>query len=544
MTRDMRIYHLVLPLFICGCTARAEPVEPFGFSTESLLQHRLEGPREVDAQASSYDDVGVLVTIGLDGAVTDARADPQGTMGRDAGPAIAAARRWRFRPFNYRGRPVVAQGRVEISYRGRGEWGDPNAQFPPIDYASLRIELTRSACYGACPDYAVRIDGSGDVLFTTREPALAGAPEVHREFNRNIGVLIPGIHRGRIERPALDALIARFREARFFSLKSDYTAGVTDNPTYQLRFTSGGRSWAVTDYVGREAGMPAVVTALENEVDRVAGTARWTDGNEETVAALRQEGFDFSAWNAMLIAATATVERLVPRAPDNLIIGLIEAGLPLDRRFGQDADAAPLGEVLLLGAVRSHRPALFAALAGRGWLGRIPRDHLSLAFAEGAGGCDPAVARALVGAGADPRARTPLAPDPEIADEQGSTALLSALASYGPCHDVNVAPLIDTLLALGVDINAANQRGQTALFMVDDPALQERLLAAGARVDVRDRDGNSAALSSWTDVIALRLLEAGADPHGRDFEGKTLREQARIRNMPAVLRWLDAHNIR
>lgn len=542
----MRVYHIILILLVAACTAQAEPV-PIGFDKESLLRRRLDGPQEV-AVPRAEDTTGVvgvpiIVTIAEDGRVTDARPDSQWTRESNTAPAIAAARRWRFRPFTYRGRPVVAQGTVEIAYRGPELWGDRTAQFPPVDYASLRIELVRSACYGECPDYSVSIDGAGNVLFSTRTPPLEGDAAVHRQYGGVPGVLVPGVHRSRIDRATLDVLIARFREARFFTLRPEYRAGITDSSTYRLRFSSGGRTWTVTDYVGGTVGMPAVVTALEDEVDRVAGTARWTDGGEGTVAALRSEGFDFTSRRAMQMAAIATLLRLAPSAPDRFVIELVEAGVPLDRTLGTGTEAVPLGEVLLLGAVRNHRPDLFAYLAGKGWLTRIPRDRLSLAFAEGGGGCEPAVARALVGAGADPMARTPRATDPELADNHGGTALIIATGPYGPCSRSDIIPLIESLIALGVDVNAADQKGETALFGIENPEIQERLLAAGARADVRDSAGNSPAFSSWTDVIVLRLLDAGADPNGRYDDGLSLRQQARVRHMPAVVAWLDARGI-
>lgn len=544
----MRIYHILLPLFLAACIAQAQPAAPFGFDTESLMRHRIEGAQEIDVPAEHAESgawgLYVRVTIDPEGRVTDAQPDRQSGLSGHYGPALAAARHWRFRPFSYRGRPVTAQGSVEIAYRGPALWGNPNAQFPPVDYASLRIELVRSACFGECPDYSVRIDGSGNVLFSTTEPSLEGAAGVHREFSRVPGVVLPGVHRSRIDRAALDALIARFREARFFNLRAEYTGGATDNPTYQLRFTSGGRSWTVSDYIGRTAGMPAAVTALEDEVDRVAGTARWVVGSADSVAALGEEGFDFSSRRAMQVAVMATVQRMTPRAPDRFVIDLIRAGLPLDQSFGTAPETAPLGELLLLGAIRNNRPALFAFLTERGWLARLPRERLSLAFAEGGGGCDPAVARALVAAGADPMARTPRTNDSDSADDAGGTALILATAQYGACREVDIAPLVPALVALGVDINGTDQKGETALFGIENPELQEVLLTAGARADVRDREGNSPAFSSWTDVIVLRLLEAGADPRGHYFDNKTLRQQAHERNMPAVLRWLDAHNLR
>ncbi len=223
-----------------------------------------------------------------------------------------------------------------------------------------------------------------------------------------------------------------------------------------------------------------------------------------------------------------------------MIVGLVEAGVSPEHPivFDIGEPATPLGESLLLGAIGPHRPALFAYLAKRGWLTRVPRERLSQAFAEGGGGCDPVVARALVESGVDPKTRI------RGGERAGATALITAVRAHGPCHGVDLKPVVDTLVALGVDINAANDAGETVLYGVEDPELQERLLAAGARADVRDKKGNSPAFSSWNDRIVLGLLDAGADPKGRYYDGKTLREQARERDMPSVLAWLDAHRIK
>jgi hypothetical protein len=511
------------------------------FDDATLARHRLEGETNVAVPASAgsaMSGADIMVTVSPEGAVVAAVADRKRNFeGSDPGPALAAARRWKFRPFHYRGEAVAARGTVTIAYRTPPRKRDPDAPFPLIDYSNLRIGLTRSACFGSCPDYSVTIDGSGGVFFTTRAPALKGGGDAHRQFGPGRGVLLPGEHRARIDRITLDALIERFRAAHFFGLGPEYSAPVTDLPTYVLEFETGGRSWTVTDYAGRMAGMPPVVTELEEAVDEAAGTARWVTGDESSIAALRGEGFDFRSQRASELAAYLA---LAGDAPDGLIVGLVEAGVSPDRPivFDSGEPVTPLGETLLVGAIGRHRPALFAYLAKRGWLARIPRDQLASAFAEGGGGCDPAVARALVESGVDPKART------RGGERSGATALIAAVRANGPCDGVDLKPVIDTLVALGVDINAANDAGETVIYGVEDPELQEHLLAAGARADVRDRKGNSPAFSSWNDRIVLGLLDAGANPKGRYYDGKSLREQARERDMPSVLAWLDAHRVR
>jgi hypothetical protein len=525
---------VALPLLAAFAAAEARP--PIVFGSDMLERHRLEGETKValpGRAGPSTAQVPVMLTISPKGEVLDAKVDPkQDFGGSDPAAAIASARRWKFRPFRYRGEAVAARGIVTIAYRSPPRWRDPGEPFPPIDYSTLRIALTRSACFGSCPDYSVTIDGGGAVHFTTVYPALKGAGEAHRGSGTGRGVLLPGEHRARIDRATLDSLVERFRAARFFGLEAEYAAPITDVPTYVLRFETGGRSWAVSDYAGDLAGMPAVVTELEEAVDRAAGTARWVTGDESSVASLKEEGFDFRSQRAAELAAYLA---LAGTAPDGLIIGLVEAGVSPDYPIVFDVGEAPtpLGETLMIGAIGPHRPALFAYLAKLGWLARVPRERLAQAFAEGGGGCDPAVAKALVESGVDPGTRT----------RAGATALITAVRPDGPCRGMDLRPVIDTLVALGVDINAANELGETVLYGLEDPDLQEQLLAAGARADVRDRKGNSPAFSSWNDRIVLGLLDSGADPKGRYDDGKSLREQALERDMPSVLAWLDSHRI-
>jgi hypothetical protein len=565
----MRVYHLISLLLIIFLAGAGKARVPLVFDSDSLLEHRISGEQRLTVSSPREwpPDISVRVTIDTNGQVTDARVTDDGwsdvipraeSLGEAAdgrrsrasvqdemlATAVAVARRWRFQPFFYRGQPVVAQGDIRLDLTGPGSWRDPQAPMPPIDYAHLRIELTRSECLGACPDYRVMIDGDGLVIFSTREAALPGASTARHAFAPVHGVLLAGVHQSRLDRPALDALIERFRQAHFFGLQREYVAGATDAPTFVLTFSTGGHSWTVTDYIGSWAGMPAVMSALEDAVDEVAGTSRWIKGNHETVPALRAEGFDFQSDAAVALAQRATAYFFLGEdgASDQFVIDLLDAGLPLERSVPGvgGITAMPLGRALLVDAALAHRPQLFADLARRGWLDRMDRASLSGVFAESGGGCDPQIARALIGAGADPMARTRVRSNDDEAG--GATALMVALRTYG-CGGDDKRPVVAALLALGVDVNATDDTGKTAIFGIEDPRLQEQLLAAGARADVRDRQGNSPAFSSWNDRIVLGLLDAGADPRGHYYDGKTLRQQARARNMPSVLAWLDAHNV-
>jgi hypothetical protein len=143
-------------------------------------------------------------------------------------------------------------------------WALVPRSFPePWGLKSVKIELSRSVCYGRCPAYSVTIRGDGSV-----------------HFDGQRFVQIPGKHDARIAPDAVRELVRQFEKAKFFAAGDKYIAEVTDNPTYTLALTVGGKTKTVTDYVGEQVGMPLVITDLENAVDEAAGTERWIKGDE------------------------------------------------------------------------------------------------------------------------------------------------------------------------------------------------------------------------------------------------------------------------
>lgn len=89
---------------------------------------------------------------------------------------------------------------------------------------------------------------------------------------------LPGTHRTKVDSAAVKALVRQFRDARFFDLKNEYVFRAIKGPTYTVSIDTGHGSKKVVDYAGHKAGMPATVTALEEAIDRVAGTRRWIVG--------------------------------------------------------------------------------------------------------------------------------------------------------------------------------------------------------------------------------------------------------------------------
>lgn len=123
---------------------------------------------------------------------------------------------------------------------------------------NVEIRLARGACFGFCPVYSVTINGAG---------------EVHYE-GRNF-VNIVGQRTASIPTENVARLVARFEEIGFDNLQDAYRAEVTDLPTYTVTLTRDGHTKTVVDYGGVSAGMPRAVRDLQDEIDRVAGTAQW-----------------------------------------------------------------------------------------------------------------------------------------------------------------------------------------------------------------------------------------------------------------------------
>lgn len=131
--------------------------------------------------------------------------------------------------------------------------------FPDIkDWSSLHITLTRGMCLGRCPAYSVEIDGDGTVTYQGDDY-----------------VLVKGKQLAHISAQAVRDLFELFRAADYFSSLDSYTAPVTDFPSFSTSIEFDGHKKSVTDYVGRAVGMPKELIALEDAIDKTAGTDRW-----------------------------------------------------------------------------------------------------------------------------------------------------------------------------------------------------------------------------------------------------------------------------
>jgi uncharacterized protein DUF6438 len=140
-----------------------------------------------------------------------------------------------------------------------GQPPNVHVAFPEIrDWKSLRITLSRGACYGRCPTYQIEIHGDGTVLYDGKE-----------------NVATRGKQTAKISHASLVQLVEVFRKADYFSLADKYVSGVTDNPTYVSSISFDGVSKSVLDYAGRKVGMPPSVSDVEDAIDHLSGADKW-----------------------------------------------------------------------------------------------------------------------------------------------------------------------------------------------------------------------------------------------------------------------------
>lgn len=135
---------------------------------------------------------------------------------------------------------------------------DPTHDAPAYS-AEDTLTLERTRCFGFCPDYTVTINGEGAVTYNGR--AFVGAT---------------GARTAQADPVETARLFSRADEIGFFSLRDEYRANVSDLPTATITYVRAGERKSVLDYGGGMAGMPESVGQLQDEIDRVAGTAQWT----------------------------------------------------------------------------------------------------------------------------------------------------------------------------------------------------------------------------------------------------------------------------
>lgn len=155
-------------------------------------------------------------------------------------------------------RPLTLLGALALA-------GCAHAQQPAPAVDGAVVTLERTACYGSCPIYSVRLSDDGTVRFVGE---------------RNVTMV--GTAEGTVKPKRVRALARRFGAADYWKLADRYMPGeancpryAADLPTVITSITIAGKTKRVEHDHGC-AGVPPALLALEMAVDSVGKTARWT----------------------------------------------------------------------------------------------------------------------------------------------------------------------------------------------------------------------------------------------------------------------------
>jgi ankyrin repeat protein len=463
--------------------------------------------------------IALQVIVNTSGYVDSAKAVEGPEEFRDEAERIETGRR--FQPFEKDGAAVRAAFTDYVFVVPPEEWASPRVPFPAIqDWNTLRIKLTRTGCYGTCPDYSVELRGDGEVRF---------------EGEGN--VLLAGHHHGRISKEALGDLVAAFRAADYFSVKDEYVSMTTDLPTYTTSIEFDGRRKTVKDYDGYRAGIPEAAARLENKIDEAAATDKWTAGTAETGPSLLAEGWDFKSHS---IENRALFTNVIQRRSNQLIQFFIQHGAPAldppEKGFSPLAAAASTGNSALVTQLigkRRHLPAplLACVLLGAAASGDLTTFRLVLDKGARVNGplCEdepPLIAAAGSGKPEVVNEILKYHPDVNAKEPEGGT-VLSLFLERG-LHQDKMPEIVTALVAAGADVNVRGDDNETPIFKVCDfPELVSLLVKAGADVNAQDDSGETALRSCGDHDYLNALIAAGADLSLRDRQGRTAAEAAR-----------------
>jgi ankyrin repeat protein len=500
-------------------------------------KHRLTRPKPIRAegQARSFHAVEVTAIVDALGSVMSAKAT--GGPSEWFAEAVSEVKTWKYRPFEENGNPSGAEVTEYVRILPTERLPQTHVPFPEVrSWQSVLITLDRTQCFGPCPDYRVEIHGDGTVRYIGRA-----------------NVAVPGEHTTPIAREEIVNLVDLFRRADYYSLDPQYRRLVTDNPTYTTSISIDGKTMSVVDYVGEEAGMPQVVTDLEDAIDRAAGTEKWLRASAETLPSLKKEAYDFRSQEAgrTLVGAALYGGLSVVRE-------LIDAGVPVSGKDSSENSAltyaAMRGDPNMLrmlidaGASKDDVESKTRALLNAARIGSIEIVHMLLDY-----GARPDTAsnnhRMTVLMGAAEFGMPAIVaeilkyrPNVNETDQQGQTALSLACESSGSDADKHAdrAAVVRMLVDAGADVNGQDNQGNTALHRVLDKGAARALVQSGAGVNLRNHEGETPLMSTFSEEIARLLVQAGADITARDKAGRTALDLARQRGQQTKARLLES----
>ena len=117
----------------------------------------------------------------------------------------------------------------------------------PFNYSlSSKIEMSKTPCFGACPEYSFVIDGKGNATYEGKKY-----------------VKLEGVHELNFHPETVNELFKAFEESNFWDFEDEYTDNIADLPTTYITFTHDGKSKKIKDYYNA----PEKLKGLETGAD-------------------------------------------------------------------------------------------------------------------------------------------------------------------------------------------------------------------------------------------------------------------------------------
>ncbi len=546
MKRTLPITACLLLTGVIGLAQEERPNYP-SFDYEEARAHEIQPHRRTIPLAGvqpGTNQLHLTLTVSPTGDVLDADAGG-GPNDLKYWPQLKSeVLRWTFKPFEKDGTPITVEVEEYIDLVPPERLPKTHVAAPAVQPNSdITIELERTGCLGSCPGYSVTLSTKG-IVFEGRGYVVARG--------KHTAAIAPG----KVRESAKE-----FVRADFYSMDARYAAPVTDSPSYALSITIDGHQKRVSDYVGAWVGMPQVVTRLEDEVDTLADTSRWTEGGDGLVTALRGERFNFKSAEAQAILKDAA-----GRGKTATVKALLEAGVPLTALPVPKAKRPESGwkQVGWLTAASAH-PDTLQVLIDAG-ASKADQEDKDLALAGAARSGQVEAARALVSYGANPninltnltvtlegggmtlqgpgagsvliyaaesgnpdmvREILHFHPKLEARDHKGRTAIFSAGEYAYKASDEARAECVRLLVEAGADVNARDNDGNTPLHEIYLTAVETELLKLGADVNARNNDGETPIFTTVDNDLIPVLLSNGADLTIRNNKGETVQQAAR-----------------
>jgi hypothetical protein len=444
---------------------------------------------------------------------------------------LRRASAWRYRPFLRDGHAVAVIASQRFDEQILPQRHVPTPRVPDNQ---VRISFVQSRHFFGGTAYAVHIRGDGWVGFH----ALAGSD-------------VPGTFGYRVPKEDVARLIALIRDGDLWSAAGNYHGQVTDQSTQWLTVRFGNETKTITDYAGRAAGMPVIVTRVQEEVARVARAEQWTTLSDAALDRLQRDRFDFRSPAAGQMLASAVLNHWA--RDDGPMLRLLELGAPIDAPLqGRSMIDRPASDSSLIEeALLQRRTRLIAPLIARGALntkGRPDQRKIDAAFrAAVIGGRLQPVQQIWAVAGSRPHPALTYrdAPDfPEAPPKEGVPVALLLDRGYDnpDWEGLEIARWLD---AQGNDLLATGANGRTLLETAAagdvDGRFVRYLLEKGADPTVSGRYEYSPVDSAQSEDVALALLEAGSEVPNRSMGFPPYRDRAQERGWNRVVAWLDSH---